>query len=118
MHVSRCETPRNLLNEIFNSIQHFVVLNFQAISAMISRTYNGMKEGLQMLGLPDLALVCKLLEPFSCWHQVLSSADLPCFQLLYRGLPFVVRTRARTQTVWPPHSRGVPGPEEFGALGG
>lgn len=25
----------------------------QAISAMISRTYNGMKEGLQMLGLPD-----------------------------------------------------------------
>ncbi|CAJ1432023.1 unnamed protein product [Effrenium voratum] len=28
----------------------------QAISAMISRTYNGMKEGLQMLGLPDYPL--------------------------------------------------------------
>ena len=28
----------------------------EAISAMISRSYNGMKEGLQMLGLPALTL--------------------------------------------------------------
>ena len=67
-----------------------IINNFslQAISAMISRSYNGMKEGLQMLGLPDsaLALSSKSVLASSSWNQDCCccplSPQMPCTWLV------------------------------------
>lgn len=117
----------------------------QAISAMISRTYNGMKEGLQMLGLPDPSSAADSFEvsrkniarsPASIhvstceqWRlcanislNTTRSSDSVCVDhsvndageivahvapRLHLGLPAILRTRARAQTLRPSHSRGL-----------
>ena len=49
----------------------------EAISAMISRSYNGMKEGLQMLGLPVLTLdQIKGLALLKIWYPNLVLARI------------------------------------------
>ena len=117
----------------------------QAISAMISRTYNGMKEGLQMLGLPDPSSAADSFEVSRksiakslasihvshvnnedyvqtlVWtqrvHQTLfvltilvnDAGEIVAHVALrlHLGLPPILRTRARAQTLRPSHSRGL-----------